>query len=98
MTIELKFIGKRLRVYNGVDSGIALHLRGGDIVGVSDAKATQLLTDFPEEFQKTSGPREAKPEVPAKSEPKEPMPVEEKPSGKVPAKNKAIAPKKAKRK
>ena len=61
MTVELTFIGKRLKVYNGVDEGVAIHLKAGDRIGVSDAKAEKLLADFPTEFQKTSGPRETEP-------------------------------------
>ncbi len=101
MTVELKFLGKRLKGYNGVDGTTPINLKAGDIVGVSEAKAKRLLEDFPHDFISNSGPREAEPEPkeasPAlKRELKEPPPVE--PTGKVPAKNKAMTPKKNKRK
>ncbi len=101
MTVELKFLGKQLKVYNGSDAGVALSLQAGDGIALSDEKTARLLADFPHEFQKTSGARADIPEdKPAKvAEPEtvlERSQRAEKPTGKQPMKNKEITPKRNK--
>lgn len=46
---KLKFLGKTYNGYN--DSGRELYAATGDVVPVGDAKAAQLLKDFPGEWE-----------------------------------------------
>jgi hypothetical protein len=98
---RITMTGKNLKNYSGVDSGegrnIPLRLYPGMTSEVSDKKAEQLLKDYPLDFvlegsKKEPALKQAEPDFPMTYQ--EP---EEKPSGKVPKKNKAIAPKKNKK-
>ncbi len=98
---ELKFLGKKLPVYDGFADGKRITLNAGDSVMVSDAVAKRLTSDFPEDWIPAGAkapvvaPPKVKEETP--SAPKQAEPPEE-PSGKKPKKNKAIEPRKTKRK
>lgn len=98
--MQLKFLGVKQGRYSGFDNGKIIAVKAGDSIDVSEATAKRLLNDFPEDWKPAAAPVQA--DAPSKvkeektSAPSaEPLEV---PSGKKPQKNKAIAPKKAKRK
>lgn len=91
---ELKFLGKRLKMYHGIDGTTPIHLAPGDCVGVSDDKAKRLLADFPHEFQATAGARKAEPETVMS----ESVPLFDEPEPALPKRNKVMPAKKIKRK
>lgn len=47
---NLKFIGKTLSRYGGMDGDKIIRVNRGESVQVSDEKAKQLLTDFPDNW------------------------------------------------
>jgi hypothetical protein len=95
---KLRFHGKTLQRYNGIDHGknnLMFSVNPGEHVEVSEEKAKQLLVDYPQDFEHASTRKDEAEEAsqPVKREPKETPPVE---SGKVPKKNKMGVPKKNK--
>ena len=59
--MKLKYLGQR---YVGADIDVGVTATHGEIVAVSDAKAHQLLTDFPDDWELVEAVKRTKPAGP----------------------------------
>jgi hypothetical protein len=98
---HLKFHGKVIKQYHGIDKDTVVVASAGDVIHVSDAKAERLLKDFPTEFEihHTKGPDALEPPeepIDANTAPQEYDPDIETKEDK-PARNKMVGKAKTKR-
>ncbi len=62
---HLKFHGRVLKQYHGIDKDTVLVAGAGDVIHVSEEKANRLLKDFPVEFELHHVKGDDKPSPPA---------------------------------